>query len=268
MTDQIKEIEPFSLQAHLASLKEEEFLLVDVRTPQEYENGHIPGSRLIPLDEIETRLDELPATGELIFYCLSGKRSMAAALLSRDSGKFDKALIANLKGGFSEYEGTPLTGFPRLETFPQGRTVRETLLWAMNMEKGAERIYASFSSGDSPIKKTFGRLASLERAHARTVYQMLVRKEQLPPFEQVYATLAGEIIEGGESIDEVLARMNTRDCRESAELALEIEQLAYDLYKNLASREGEENFKAVLLALAEAEKDHIRILAKMFRECD
>jgi sulfur-carrier protein adenylyltransferase/sulfurtransferase len=268
MPNRINDIESFSLQAHLASLKEGEFLLVDVRTPREYENGHIPGSRLIPLDEIESRLDELPATGELIFYCLSGKRSMAAALLSKDSGRFDKAAISNLKGGFSEYEGTPLTGFPRLETFPRDRSLRETLLWAMNMEKGADRVYAALASGDSPIKETFGKLASLERAHARTVYQMLARKEQLPLFEHVYANLAGEIVEGGESVDEVLARMDSWDCRKSAELALEIERLAYDLYKNLAAREGEEDLKAVLLALAEAEKNHIRTLAKIFRECD
>jgi rhodanese-related sulfurtransferase len=36
-----------------------EYNLVDVRTPREYEKGHLPGARLIPLGELENRLGEL-----------------------------------------------------------------------------------------------------------------------------------------------------------------------------------------------------------------
>jgi sulfur-carrier protein adenylyltransferase/sulfurtransferase len=149
---------------------------VDVRTPQEYENGHIPGAVLLPLSELEARMAELPATGEILFYCRSGKRSMAASLLAHDSGRFSGATIVNVEGGFSGIRGRGLTGQPRLMALPPDITFRDALLWAMNMEKGAERVYQVLAAEASPLGKAFSRLASLERAHARTVFEMLVQK--------------------------------------------------------------------------------------------
>ena len=46
-----------------------EVLLVDVRPGEEYEAGHIEGSRSIPIDELEEHLAELPADREVIAYC-------------------------------------------------------------------------------------------------------------------------------------------------------------------------------------------------------
>jgi sulfur-carrier protein adenylyltransferase/sulfurtransferase len=266
MKTSITEIEAYDLQDHIGSKNEGDYLLVDVRTPREYENGHIPGARLIPLDELEHRLDELPPSGELIFYCHSGIRSRSAALLSHASGHFDRAAIANLKGGFSEYEGMPLTGYPKIRSYPGGG-LRKALLWAMDMEKGADRVYAELAKGTSPLEATFGRLAALERAHARIVYEMLSRREQLPPFAQAYAQLRGDLVEGGEPVEEIVSRMRDRGCLEAAELAMEIETMAYDLYRNLAEREDMGELRAALLALAEAEKDHIRVLARLFKSC-
>jgi sulfur-carrier protein adenylyltransferase/sulfurtransferase len=267
MPKKVIEIESFSLEEHLAAKQAGEFLLVDVRTPDEYEHGHIPGSRLIPLDQLESRLDELPPGGELVFYCRSGRRSMAAALLARDSGRFDETTLSNLKGGFSAYQGIPLQGFPRLLDVPKGRSLRDSLQWAMNMEKGAGRVYAQLSGGNAPAGRHFLSLAALERAHARTVYEMLARREQLPSFEETYAQLSGEIVEGGESVEAVVARLADKGCLEAAELAMEIEKMAYDLYRNLAERKDGKEIRPALLALAEAEKDHIRVLARIFKDC-
>jgi rhodanese-related sulfurtransferase/DNA-binding transcriptional ArsR family regulator len=44
-------------------------VVVDVRPMVEYEAGHIPGARSIPLDELDARLDELPADTEIVAYC-------------------------------------------------------------------------------------------------------------------------------------------------------------------------------------------------------
>jgi rhodanese-related sulfurtransferase len=46
----------------------EEFSLIDVRTPEEYEGGHLPGARLIPVGEIENRLSELDPNKPTIVY--------------------------------------------------------------------------------------------------------------------------------------------------------------------------------------------------------
>jgi adenylyltransferase/sulfurtransferase len=80
--------------------KGEPLTLIDVREPFEYEIAHIAVARLIPLGELETRLDELPRTGTLILQCHSGGRSEHAAGLLRAAG-FDNAV--NLVGGIDAW---------------------------------------------------------------------------------------------------------------------------------------------------------------------
>lgn len=43
-------------------------VLLDVRQPGEYEKGHMPGATLIPLKEIDNRLDELPKEVPIVIY--------------------------------------------------------------------------------------------------------------------------------------------------------------------------------------------------------
>ena len=60
---------------------EEAFILLDVRTLDEYNEGHIPGAALIPYDEIGVRAaEEVPGKDTLLLiYCRSGRRSALAA---------------------------------------------------------------------------------------------------------------------------------------------------------------------------------------------
>ncbi|MFN2621665.1 MAG: molybdopterin-synthase adenylyltransferase MoeB [Chthoniobacterales bacterium] len=78
----------------------EAFTLIDVREPFEYDIAHIAASRLIPLGELETRIDELPRTGTLVLQCHSGGRSEHAARLLREAG-FENAV--NLEGGIDAW---------------------------------------------------------------------------------------------------------------------------------------------------------------------
>ncbi len=52
-----------------ARLRRRDVVLVDVRPPEEFEAGHIDGACSIPLDELERRLDQLPAETEVVAYC-------------------------------------------------------------------------------------------------------------------------------------------------------------------------------------------------------
>ena len=70
--------------------------ILDVREPQEYQICAIPGSTLIPLGELPSRLHELEGRGEMIVHCKSGARSAKAVKLLRDAG-FARA--KNLRGG-------------------------------------------------------------------------------------------------------------------------------------------------------------------------
>ncbi|MEW5884287.1 MAG: rhodanese-like domain-containing protein [Armatimonadota bacterium] len=60
--------------------------VIDVRSPDEYATGHIPGAVNVPLDEVETRLGDL-APGQVLVVCQSGQRAeMACELIGRAHG--------------------------------------------------------------------------------------------------------------------------------------------------------------------------------------
>ena len=65
----------------------ENFLLLDVRTPAEFlQDGRVAQSTLIPLQELEQRLNELPTDKPIVCICRSGNRSAAACDLLRSRG--------------------------------------------------------------------------------------------------------------------------------------------------------------------------------------
>ncbi len=73
----------------------DDFLLLDVRTPQENAAQAIKGSYLIPLQELGYRISELPKNKEIVVYCRVGNRSAyACSYLSRLGYK-----VKNLEGG-------------------------------------------------------------------------------------------------------------------------------------------------------------------------
>lgn len=77
-------------------------ILLDVRTRQEYADGHIPESRNLPLDELEIIEEEIPDKDTPIFvYCHSGARSSQAAAILEHLGYH---YVKNI-GGFVNYQG-------------------------------------------------------------------------------------------------------------------------------------------------------------------
>jgi rhodanese-related sulfurtransferase len=62
------------------------FEFVDVRTPEEYKQGHIPGAVNIPVSEIKDRMAELPKNKQLYVYCHSGKRAAKASTILAKAG--------------------------------------------------------------------------------------------------------------------------------------------------------------------------------------
>jgi NADPH-dependent 2,4-dienoyl-CoA reductase/sulfur reductase-like enzyme/rhodanese-related sulfurtransferase len=78
-------------------------LLLDVRTPQEYAAGHIPGATNLPLDELRPRLAELPRQRDIAVYCQVGQRGYLATRILRQAG----FRAANVGGGFKTYRLFP-----------------------------------------------------------------------------------------------------------------------------------------------------------------
>ena len=60
--------------------------LVDVRQPEEYAAGHVPGAKLIPLADVVARAGEIPTEGPVDVICQTGSRSQRAADYYRNLG--------------------------------------------------------------------------------------------------------------------------------------------------------------------------------------
>ena len=75
--------------------------LIDVREPDEYAAGHIPGITLIPMGEVAARLAELPRDKEIIVTCRTGNRSGQVADLLREQGFTN---VHNMNGGIVAWE--------------------------------------------------------------------------------------------------------------------------------------------------------------------
>ena len=81
--------------AQAAALADGGAILLDVREPHEWQAGHAPRARHIPLGQLSRRAAELPERRAVVTVCRSGARSArAAAMLARDGRE-----VANLAGG-------------------------------------------------------------------------------------------------------------------------------------------------------------------------
>lgn len=86
------------LEKHLSGPLSAEELVIDVREPDEFSSGHVPGAENIPLGTISGTADRLKGRKRVFVICLSGGRSMqACAQLAPRLG--DKTALVNVDGG-------------------------------------------------------------------------------------------------------------------------------------------------------------------------
>lgn len=72
--------------AELAVRHAEGAPVLDVREPDEYSDGHVPGAQHIPLSDVPDRLTDVPTTGTVYVVCAGGTRSRRAAEFLRGNG--------------------------------------------------------------------------------------------------------------------------------------------------------------------------------------
>jgi rhodanese-related sulfurtransferase len=85
---------------------QEGVFLLDVRTQEEWDEYHAPDTTLIPLDQLEGRLDELPPDEEIVVVCRSGNRSQAGRDILRNNG-FERS--TSMSGGLNAWRAA---GYP------------------------------------------------------------------------------------------------------------------------------------------------------------
>jgi adenylyltransferase/sulfurtransferase len=88
------EISPAQVKARMA--RGDDFVLIDVREPHEWEIANIEGAKLIPLGEIEDRIDELDPDADIVLHCKMGGRSAKAQDILYANGFSN---VKNMVGG-------------------------------------------------------------------------------------------------------------------------------------------------------------------------
>lgn len=88
------------VEAVFAAPAAERPLLLDVRTPEEFASGHIPGAVNIPVDDLRSHLSELPRDRKIATYCKVGQRGYLATRILLQAG----FSAANIGGGFMTYK--------------------------------------------------------------------------------------------------------------------------------------------------------------------
>jgi len=257
------------LKRMLSSRSEREYVLFDVRQPEEYEAGHIPGARLLPLPEYENRLEEVWRHRDrtLIFYCSHGPRSKLAARLTASGLRV--ARVYSLLGGLQAWRGEAVAGCPTLRVFSLDAGAVEILTAAMDLEKGVHRFYQALSAqfADTPYRQALQELTDAEVAHGRALYAEITRLSGPPAesFTAMFERLPGELLETGQSWDAWLRDARQLDRQGTVallEFALTLELTAYDLYKNLSDRAGLREARDAFLLLARQERVHADAIAQ------
>ena len=101
-TIQHPKVEVLEKQQYLALVKKG-YAVIDVRTPEEYEEGHIGGAKNINVksEAFVTEIEKFSKSDTILVYCRSGRRSLYAAQVMVSFG-FQK--IYDLEGGFLKWE--------------------------------------------------------------------------------------------------------------------------------------------------------------------
>ncbi len=104
-----EEVENVSREALKRGLADGSIVLVDVREPHEYADGHIPGALLNALQSFDPAALPSPREGQrIVLSCRSGKRSLVALAQAHDAGRTD--IKAHYPGGMLDWNaaGEPI----------------------------------------------------------------------------------------------------------------------------------------------------------------
>ncbi len=91
--------------ATAASMRDAGAFVLDVRQPDEWVAGHIPGATLIPLGELPSRTAEVPSDREVVVVCRSGNRSATGRDILLDAGF---ATVTSMAGGMNDWAAAGL----------------------------------------------------------------------------------------------------------------------------------------------------------------
>ncbi len=269
-SERIETIDSDKVKEWLAAKKEDELTILDVRQPQEYRSGHIPGAVFIPLPELMDRIGELDASRPVLAYCRSGTRSRSAAAMLLSEG-FQSVL--SLDGGFNAWNGFVAEGDydQGMYLLRGGETEEELITIAWSLEDGSRLFYekAAGLTADNESKELFRTLMEAEVRHKENIlaaYRMTMG-DKIDAGVLEKTPIKG-VMESGAQVEEVIALLQERGAglQEILEVSMQMEVNALDFYVKMSKEIKDKNAGKVLGSLIEEEKRHLSRLGNLLGE--
>lgn len=241
--------------------------ILDVRQPGEYEGEHIPGAKLIPIADLNSRINELDPEKPTLVYCAVGGRSRVAAQML--AGK-DFSRILNLTGGIKAWNGEKaIMGEEKgLELFTGTESPEETLTIAYGLEMGLEEYYISMmdTAKNTLVENLFEKLSKIEVKHRDRIFNEYIRVSNSDISQEEFASQkVAYLSEGGMSTKEYIEyfKPDLESPEGVIEMAMSIEAQALDLYFRASERVEQDESRKFLAQMAEEEQAHLKQLGNL-----
>lgn len=263
----VKSIDAARARAYLADKPVDAVTILDVRQPNEYQSGHIPGAVLAPLPALMDHLARLDTGKPILVYCASGGRSRMAAQLLSGQGFVD---ITNLAGGFNAWSGgTAFLGEEKgLALFDGVGSVENALVVAYSLEAGLKEFYEDMAAkvDSEPAGQLFQKLSQIEVKHQDRILKQYAEVTGRDVTRESFETgPLPQVLEGGLSTEEYanLLMPAYDTVADIVELAMSIEAQALDLYLRAAAKAPDGSVKNALIRIADEEKAHLAQLGRL-----
>lgn len=267
----VKTISPDKVRNVIKEQSTDQYCLLDVRQPSEYEQGHIPGARLVPLGELQASLGRMDPGRLTIVYCRSGSRSRSAAGMLKGAG-FEKVL--NMEGGILAYNGLVAAGPPDAGVFcfPASLAPDQLIAMAWYIEDGSRRYVEKLQNipQTASITELLARLVEHKRAHRNDLALLHEKMSDTPADKNfpsdVLPKPPADVMAGCVSVSDALNWAADRPLSEILDLMMALEANTLDLYLKLGRQVQSERAKAVFIALSQEESRQLEKLTAAFEK--
>lgn len=267
----VKSISPDEVRKHIENSRPQTYCLLDVRQPGEYEGGHLPGAKLIPLAELSSKISEINGDRSVIVYCRSGNRSLSAASMLIGAGFKD---VLNMDGGIMAFNGIVASGGPEagMFCFPATMSPAELVAMAWFLEDGTlkfiNEIKEKCDSCNEP--SLLNELTADKEGHKKSLALLYTEITGEGPGEDfpgnAFELPSNDVMVGCAKTSEAIKWAMGKKPLDILEFMMSLEANALDLYLKLARMSDSDEARKIFMKLADDEITSIKRIAGIFEK--